>query len=281
MTYKVNLPIFEGPLDLLLFLIKKDEVDIYDIPIAKITAEYLEYLDMLQKLDLSIAGEFLVMAATLMHIKSKMLLPKPPVEEETIEEDPRAELVQRLIEYKKFKEAATSLVDMENIRKQVSPRRAKPDLDNIMIEDYSFDDGEQANIFSLITAFVKVVKNFSHEDVHKVVEDEYTVSEKIHDLYHLLVDTKVVSFTDLFKKAKTKLEAITIFLAILELIRLNEILVTQHDAFSEIEIKRNPNVISPDTIQDEENDSEKEKMKDSEDVLEGQSLEDIETIESE
>ncbi|MDD4203075.1 MAG: segregation/condensation protein A, partial [Candidatus Omnitrophica bacterium] len=175
MTYKVNLPIFEGPLDLLLFLIKKDEVDIYDIPIAKITAEYLEYLDMLQKLDLSIAGEFLVMAATLMHIKSKMLLPKPPVEEETIEEDPRAELVQRLIEYKKFKEAATSLVDMENIRKQVSPRRAKPDLDNIMIEDYSFDDGEQANIFSLITAFVKVVKNFSHEDVHKVVEDEYTV----------------------------------------------------------------------------------------------------------
>jgi segregation and condensation protein A len=246
MSYKVNLPIFEGPLDLLLFLIKKDEVDIYDIPIAKITAEYVEYMEMLQKFDLDLAGEFLVMAATLMHIKSKMLLPKPIVEEEQIEADPREELVQRLLEYKKFKDAAGSLGDMEKQRKQMSPRRAKPDLDNIMMEDYAFDDGQEASIFSLITAFVKVVKDFSHEDVHKVVEDEYTVSEKIHDLYHMLVDDKVIYFTQLFEKANTKLEAITIFLAILELIKLNEIIVTQHDAFSEIEIRQNPDVVKND-----------------------------------
>ena len=115
MTYKVKLEVFEGPLDLLLFLIKKEEVDIYDIPIAKITDQYLEYLELMQLLDLSIAGEFLVMAATLMHIKSKLLLPPDETEPESEEEqDPRAELVKRLLEYKKFKEAAAELSQKES-----------------------------------------------------------------------------------------------------------------------------------------------------------------------
>ena len=109
MTYKVKLDVFEGPLDLLLYLIQKEEVDIYDIPIAKITDQYLEYLELMKLLDLNIAGEFIVMAATLMHIKSKMLLPPDQADEEKPEEDPRAELVRRLIEYKKFKEAASQL----------------------------------------------------------------------------------------------------------------------------------------------------------------------------
>ena len=122
MSYKVKLDVFEGPLDLLLYLIQKEEVDIYDIPIAKITDQYLEYLELMQLLDLDIAGEFLVMAATLMHIKSKMLLPPDQTDQEDLEEDPRAELVRRLLEYKKFKEAASQLAAMESQHKHLFPR---------------------------------------------------------------------------------------------------------------------------------------------------------------
>ncbi|MFH1790661.1 MAG: segregation/condensation protein A [Candidatus Omnitrophota bacterium] len=244
MSYKVNLPIFEGPLDLLLYLIKKEELDIYDIPIAKITEQYLGYLEMLQLLDLNIAGEFLVMAATLMHIKSKMLLPKEEgAEKEVIEEDPRAELVRRLLEYKKFKEAAGALGEMEKMQKDVFYRQ---DLEEGDVQVGAENpDGFEANIFDLITAFVKIVKGFSREDFHQVVQDEFTVSQKVHDLYHMLVEKPALVFSDLFKKAKNKLEAITIFLALLELIRLNEIKVIQKDAFGDIEIVRNVEPVAP------------------------------------
>ncbi|MDD5440178.1 MAG: segregation/condensation protein A [Candidatus Omnitrophica bacterium] len=243
MTYKVSLPIFEGPLDLLLYLIKKEELDIYDIPISKITSQYLEYIELMKLLDLNIAGEFLVMAATLMHIKSKMLLPpEENPEEDTVEEDPRAELVRRLIEYKKFKEAAGALSELEKRQKDVFPRR----LDVETLEAMGGDDGFEANIFDLITAFVKVVKDFSKDDFHRVVKDEFTVSQKIHDLYHMLVETPVICFTELFRKAKNRLEAITIFLALLELIRLNEVKVLQKNDFGEIEIVRNPDAVKPD-----------------------------------
>jgi len=242
MAYKVSLPIFEGPLDLLLFLIKKEELDIYDIPIAKITDQYLEYIELMQMLDLNIAGEFIVMAATLMHIKSKMLLPPDEnPEEEKIEEDPRAELVRRLIEYKKFKEAAGALAELEKRQNDVFPRR----LDTEALEAMGGDDGFEANIFDLITAFVKVVKNYSKEDFHRVVKDEFTVSQKIHDIYHMLVDQPTLYFTALFKQAKNRLEAITIFLALLELIRLNEVKVIQKEDFAEIEITRNTDAVKP------------------------------------
>ena len=239
MSYKVKLPIFEGPLDLLLYLIKKEELDIYDIPIAKITDQYLEYLEMMKLLDLNIAGEFLVMAATLIHIKSKLLLPQEEgPEEEGIEEDPRAELVKRLIEYKKFKEAAGSLCEMGKKQTEIYPLSGKPDTG----EEDIIDDGFEANIFDLITAFVKVVKSFSKEDFHQILQDEFTVSQKIHDLYHMLVEKPAIRFTELFKKAKNRLEAITIFLALLELIRLDEVVVKQNDDFGEIEVLRNEDV---------------------------------------
>jgi len=243
MSYKVKLPIFEGPLDLLLYLIKKEEIDIYDIPISKITDQYLEYMEMLKLLDLNIAGEFLVMAATLMHIKSKMLLPPDGITEELIEQDPRAELVRRLIEYKKFKEAASSLSDLERRQKEVYFRRLEIDLDKM--QECLPIEGFEATIFDLITAFVKVVKNFSKEDFHQVIQDEFTVGQKMHDLYHILVEKPVLYFTELFNKAKNRLEAITIFLALLELIRLNEVKVRQNEDFGEIEIVRNTETIKP------------------------------------
>ena len=244
MSYKVKLDVFEGPLDLLLYLIQKEEVDIYDIPIAKITDQYLEYLELMKLLDLSMAGEFLVMAATLMHIKSKMLLPPEQVEgEEKLEEDPRAELVRRLLEYKKFKEAASELSQMESHHKHFFARVGP----GIKVED--LPQGEEtffeASLFDLITAFTKVLKDIPRDIFYKIVKDEFTVSEKIHDILHMVIDKKKVFFTDLFRAARTKFEIITIFLALLELIKIREVIVIQAVPFGEIEIMKNVETVKP------------------------------------
>jgi segregation and condensation protein A len=234
MTYKVKLEVFEGPLDLLLYLIKKEEIDIYDIPIAKITDQYLEYLEYMKLLDLDIAGEFLVMAATLIHIKSKMLLPPEEVESQEEESDPRAELVKRLLEYKKFKEAASQLSHMESHQKHFFAR-VGADKAEVCKEGEFFE----ANLFDLISAFSKVLKDIPREIFHEVIKDEFTVSENIHDILHLLINRPVVYFTDLFMTAKNKGEIIAIFLALLELMRLKEVVTRQAAPFSEIEITRN------------------------------------------
>ncbi len=244
MTYKVKLEVFEGPLDLLLYLIKKEEVDIYDIPISKITDQYLEYLELMQLLDLNIAGEFLVMAATLMHIKSKLLLPPDPADAQEQEEtDPRAELVKRLIEYKKFKEAAAELSQRESTQKHFFARIGT----GVKVDDLPPVKGEflEASLFDLITAFTKVLKDIPKEVFHQVIKDEFTVSEKIHDVLHMLVEKKSMLFTDLFKAAKNKREIITIFLALLELIKIKEVIVMQTEHFGEIEIIRNTETIKP------------------------------------
>ena len=233
MSYKVKLDVFEGPLDLLLYLIKKNEIDIYDIPIASITEQYLEYLELMRMLDLNIAGEFLVMAATLIHIKSKMLL--PPEEKEILpeeEEDPREELVRRLLEYKKFKEVAGVLQDLEGQRKRMFTRSTvlEPDHNEKFFE---------ASLFDLITAFTRVLKDVPREIFQEIIKDEFTVEQKVHDLLHMLVKTPVMYLSEFFKNAKNKLEIITTFLAILELIRLKEIIVVQKQSFGEIEVMRN------------------------------------------
>nr|MBU1328755.1 segregation/condensation protein A [Candidatus Omnitrophota bacterium] len=233
MSYKVKLEVFEGPLDLLLYLIKKNEIDIYDIPIADITEQYLEYIELMRMLDLNIAGEFLVIAATLIHIKSKMLL--PPDEKDLLpeeEEDPREELVRRLVEYKKFKEVAGILQGLEGQRKKMFTRDIP----------FEVEPGEvffEASLFDLITAFTRVLKDVPKEIFQEIIKDEFTVEQKVHDLLHMLVKTPVMSLLDLFKNSKNKLEIIATFLAVLELIRLKEILVIQKQNFSDIEIVRN------------------------------------------
>ncbi len=244
MSYKVKLDVFEGPLDLLLYLIQKEEVDIYDIPIAKITDQYLEYLELMKLLDLGIAGEFLVMAATLMHIKSKMLLPPEQAEgEESQEEDPRAELVRRLLEYKKFKEAAGELSHMESQHKHFFSRVGPGiNVEGLPAAEETFFE---ASLFDLITAFTKVLKDVPKDIFYKVVKDEFTVSEKIHDILHMVVDSRKILFTDLFKAAKGKFEIITIFLALLELIKIREVIIIQAVAFGEIEIMKNVEAIKP------------------------------------
>jgi segregation and condensation protein A len=233
MSYKVKLDVFEGPLDLLLYLIKKNEIDIYDIPIATITEQYLEYLELMRMLDLNIAGEFLVIAATLIHIKSKMLL--PPDEKELFpeeEEDPREELVRRLVEYKKFKEVAGILQDLEGQRKKMFTR-------DIPFEAAPGEVFFEASLFDLITAFTRVLKDVPKDIFQEIIKDEFTVEQKVHDLLHRLVVTPAISLFELFKNSKNKTEIIATFLAVLELIRLKEIIVVQKQNFSDIEIIRN------------------------------------------
>ncbi len=238
MSYKVKLNFFEGPLDLLLFLIKKERIEIIDIPISKITKQYLSYLEILQLLDLEIAGEFLVMAATLMHIKSKMLLPKEETLLEEEEEDPRDELVRKLLEYKRYKEAAGSLRDMMDTSKMMFLRRGEGEKAAI----FSDKDGDyfEASLFDLITAFRKVLGKISKKQFHQVVRDKFTVADKMHVIYHILAQHEKIKFTELFKDSENKDEVIATFLAVLELIKIREIVIVQQGAFADIDVIRSP-----------------------------------------
>lgn len=229
---RVRLDIFEGPLDLLLYLIKKNHINIYDIPIADVLSQYLEFLELMKLLDINVASEYLVMAATLIQIKSRMLLPQP---EEVLEEeeDPRQELVQRLLEYQKYKEAANILREKEVLRRKFLKR---PDsLEAFRSEEIYFE----ASIFDLITAFKSALKDIPREIFFEVIKDEFTVEEKMHNILHLLLTQSRIVLNRLFAEAKNKLEIVATFLAILELIRLKEILVLQRDLFGEIVIERN------------------------------------------
>ena len=242
MSYKVRLELFEGPLDLLLYLIKKEEMDIADIPMAQITDQYLQYLEVMQLLDLEIAGEFLVMAAELMRIKSRLLL--PPEEqpaEEVEEEDPRAELIRRLLEYQKFKEAAKRLGNLESNRKDIFTRRVGE-----YSEGTGLGEGEtyfETGIFDLINAFSKVIQRLPKKMLYEIVKDEFTVEGKIHEILHLIVTEPAVLFSRLFERARNRFEVVATFLAILELIRTQEIVVRQKTLFGDIEISRNTDKI--------------------------------------
>ena len=242
MTYKVKLEIFEGPLDLLLYLIKKNELSIESIPISAITEQYLQYLNIMQLLDLDIAGEFLVMAATLMHIKSKMLLPPDETEAEAVEEDPRSELIRKLLEYRKFKDAAERLKERELSQKEVF---ARPGI----IGDIP-DSGQQelyfeASLFDLLSAFSKVLKEVPKSKFYELVKEEVTVADKIHEIFHLLVKKPTLYFLELFQQARSKIEIIATFLALLELIRMKEVIVKQDRVFGDIQIVRNTERITP------------------------------------
>jgi len=243
MSYKIKLEMFEGPLDLLLYLVKRDHLNIYDIPVAVVAQQYLDYLNLMQLLDLNIAGEFLVMAATLMQIKSKMLLPAEENKEgEQEEEDPRAELVRRLLEYEKFKEIAQTLRQREAEQKEVF-KRTIPEKDKETGPDTEVYF--EASIFDLINAFSRALEDVPKDLFYEVIKDEFTIEEKIHEILHRLLVEESVLLSDLFNKAKNKLEIIVTFLAILELTRLKEIIPRQKGLFQEIAICRNKENIIP------------------------------------
>jgi len=244
---------FEGPLDLLLYLVKKDHLNIYDIPIAKVTQQYLEYINFMQLLDLDTVGDFLVMAATLMQIKSKMLLPASETSAEEEQEDPRAELVKRLLEYEKFKQIADNLREKELSQQDVF-KRPKTELPAGAQAAAKEDDKYfEASIFDLISAFSQALKDIPKEVFYEVIKDQFTVEQKVHDILHLLLVETDVKLSALFSKAKDKLEIIVIFLAILELAKMKEIVARQDAAFEDIIISRNKENIIPYERRDQEN----------------------------
>ncbi|MCA9400373.1 MAG: segregation/condensation protein A [Candidatus Omnitrophica bacterium] len=244
MSYKLTLDVFEGPLDLLLYLIKKDDIDITDIPIVEITEQYMGYIEMMKLLDLDIVGDFLVMAATLMQIKSKMLLPPDPEDIVEVEEDPRDELTQRLLEYKRFKDMAENLQEREQAQKLLFPRRMDEDTKG-QLKDESKEVVYEASLFDLINALSEALQRTPEEVLHEVMIEEYTVDQKTHELLHILIDTEKISLKQIFRNARSKVEAIVTFLAVLELIRLKEIKAVQKRLFADIEIVRNSENIKP------------------------------------
>ncbi len=232
MEYQVKLQIFEGPLDLLLHLIRKNEVDIFDIPIATITEQYLEYLDMMTALNISVAGDFLVMASTLVHIKSRMLLPSRGEEEE--QEDPRSELTRPLLEYLKFKEAAGGLLERDLLSRDVFVRPLPPDLKNqIMSEEPLME----VSLFQLMDAFKKVIEQRLPGTALKLELEEWSLKEKTAYVMDQLKARGSLYLGDLFQNDKTISEFIITFLAILELAQVGLIRVFQPEPLSEIRIE--------------------------------------------
>lgn len=238
MSYKLQLEKFEGPLDLLLYLIKKNDIDVCDIPIATITDQYMAYIATMRLLNLEVVGDFLVMAATLMQIKSKMLLPPDPLANPEEIEDPRNELVRRLQEYQQFKQVAEGLKEKEIFRQSLFSRLVDEEAMNQIKED-SKEVFIEASLFDLINAFNEAIKKVPEKKTYEVNEDQFTVEGQIHGILHRLVEFPKISLGELFSRASCKMEVICTFVAILELVRLKEIVAFQRRAFEDIEITRN------------------------------------------
>jgi segregation and condensation protein A len=225
-TYNIKIPVFEGPFDLLLHLIKDAKIDIYDIPIALITSQYLHYIEMMKELNLEIAGDFLVMASTLIHIKSRMLLPPdedtPPDEQE----DPRLELVQKLLEYQAFKEAASTLREKEEEWKRVFSKEPVT------------DDGEElylvdVNLFDLMGAFKKLLETVS-PDIVTITKETLTVKDRMSVIMEMIEGLEAMRFEEIFKGSVTRIQLIITFVALLELIRLGLVTAYQEKEFGNI-----------------------------------------------
>jgi len=234
-AYAVKLENFEGPLDLLIHLIKQNEVNIYDIPIALITAQYLEYLDLMEELNLDVAGEFVVMAATLIHIKSRMLLPRPDPAQEDPEEDPREVLVRRLIEHQKYKAAAELLHERETLREA---QWLRPDGRIAAIAGDEYEPELEVDLFSLLSAFRAVLERASKRPAVALPAEQISIEERIHQLLARLSATEACGFEDLFDDAASTGELIVTFLALLEMIRLRLVRVFQAGQSGPIRIYR-------------------------------------------
>ena len=233
-TFTIKLPVFEGPFDLLLFFIERDELDIYNIPIASITDEFLDYLHQMESLNVDLASEFIVVAATLMRIKAKMLLPRKPVDEEGNEIDPRQELVQRLLEYKKYKSVLEDLRKLEDIRSFMNPRGyASEELKRLAEQSLSETELEAVSLYKLLRTFERLINRFDEEKktrrVHTVYNYSYTIQDQRQYLTDSLREGGKKDFEELFMRLENRVHAIVTFLALLELLNAQEIAIIQGD----------------------------------------------------
>lgn len=231
MPYDIKIDNFEGPLDLLLHLIRKSEMDIYDIPIAEITAQYLTTIDAMKSLNLDIAGEFLLMAATLVHIKSRLLLPQSEDEvSEDDEEDPRAELVRRLLEYQKYKEAATELDSRQLLGRDVFARQfPSPEL-----ATQEEDEFHAIGLYDLMEALRGLIRNIPEASYHDVTFEQLSVTDRINQILSLLAGKENLPFDGLFTPSSSRHEIVVSFLAMLELVKLRMVRLLQNTRFGTI-----------------------------------------------
>jgi segregation and condensation protein A len=231
--YPVRLENFEGPLDLLLHLIRKHELDVYDIPIALVTQQYLDYIDLMQEMNLDVVGEFLVMAATLIHIKSRMLLPRPDPSQDDPEEDPREALVRRLLEHQKFK-AAAELLHEKAIER--SAQWGRPDRRVADLVGEPPEPEVEVDLFSLMAAFRQVLERVRHRPVVLLPPEQLSIEDRIEQLLARLSETDACGFEELFEDVHTRPGMIVTFLALLEMIRLRHIRVFQQASFGPIRV---------------------------------------------
>jgi segregation and condensation protein A len=233
---RIELPLFEGPLDLLLYLIRREKIDIHDIPIAPITRQYMEYLDVMRELNLDVAGEFMLMAATLIHIKSKMLVPVEPTEAEGEEDyvDPREELVRRLLELQRYKEAAGLLHQQAQIR---AAQWTRPDTVLPTFDDAG-EEMLEAGLYDLIAAFKELLERRKSLLAHEIEIEGPSVEERMGELLAMIGEGESLKFLELFASLDTKAQMITTFLALLELVRLKQVRVYQRGMFGAIRVFR-------------------------------------------
>jgi len=254
-SYRIRLGEFEGPLDLLLHLIKKNEINIYDIPIALITKQYLDSISMMKSLNLVVAGEFLVMAATLIHIKSRMLLPdEADGDEEETGEDPRAELVRRLLEYKQFKEAAGELVQRGQQWREVFGRGQISNLSPQQISNLSPEETLlELTLFDLVDALQEVLQRVPAKTLIEVTADHLTVKDRMNYILERLEQESAVPFAALFSPDDGRLVVIVTFLGLLELMRIKLVRAFQAEAFGPILLSRTFLPVALENAESEEN----------------------------
>ncbi|MCF6352759.1 MAG: segregation/condensation protein A [Cyclobacteriaceae bacterium] len=242
MNYEIKLPLFEGPFDLLLFFIERDELDIYDIPISKITEDFMGYITHLEQLNIDVASEFILVAATLMRIKSKLLLPREKVDELGNEIDPREELVRHLLEYKRYKSVIGELAALEeqrnlkekrgNVLKEIKKLSETTDVESEL---------QDVDLYKLLKVYERVLVRFEDEQkrpVHTIVPYPYTIADKKKEILSKLVDTGKISFVDVIESAQNKVAVIFIFLAILELLQMQLIDLILGDGYNNFWIRK-------------------------------------------
>jgi segregation and condensation protein A len=223
-TYQIKLPQFEGPFDLLLFFIERDELDIYNIPISKITKDFLDYIHQQEKLNIELSSEFILFISTLMRIKAKMLLPRKEIDAEGNEIDPRQELIDKILEYKRFKEAATQMAEMEAMRMLMMKRgNLQKELMQVGEEAADGTEIQTVTLFRLMKAFERVIKRMQERQnrpVHTVVQYNYTIEASRDFMLNLVQKEQTVSFEKVFEACENRIHAIFLFLSLLELVQL-------------------------------------------------------------
>ena len=235
MDYRIKLQNFEGPLDLLLFFISRDKLNIYDIPIHKITNEFLKYIEMMKLLKIEVAGEFILMASILMRIKSKMLLPKPELKDDEDIEDPRLDLVQQLLEYKRFKKAGHELEKSQEIHDLSFSKGIK---EKIKHQEESLDEVmRNVTLVDLLSMFDKLMRDLPEQNIYELNAEEYNISTELEVIRSQFMNIKKLPFLHLFQNIVTKLKVVVTFMAILEMIQNKELNILQEKVFGEIQLE--------------------------------------------